>query len=537
MKKQLALLIIIITISSFRINSQCLTDAHSNYPADQWLSCNLQTNPNPTRGNTHWILYDLGQSYTLLESHIWNYNASGNTDKGFKNVGIDYSLNGTNWTQWGTMLFPQASGLSDYVGFTGPDFASTNARYVLFTAIDGWTGTPTCLGLGEVKIFVKNCSRMGLDTLVLSHATCNTGADGSLEVMGKGGLEPYTYSWSIGSTTSQISNLTAGQYTVTITDQNNCTVTQAITIDQPTLPGITCLGNDTIGVDILCQAIVPDYRDLVSVFTCGYTLLQIPDPGDTIMGCGIDTTIQIIATYGSGQPDTCTFLLTTEDRICCPLGNDSILYVNHLAAGKNTGLNWSDAATSVQKALAVALSCPTIREVWVAQGEYFTTKNLDRSESFHFLSSLRWYGGFTGTESLLSQRNHMTNVTKLSGDIGTKGSLLDNAMHVLYLGDGIDNLMLDGFTIEAGMADGGGIHSQGSGLLNEGGIVLRNVIIQNCTGMEDGQIILNEGSNSNLTLDNCTIYFKDENGVPVLNQNNGQVMIRGEVRLIKEVQN
>lgn len=44
---------------------------------------------------------------------------------------------------------------------------------------------------------------------------------------------PYVYNWSNGSSTQNISNLSAGTYTVTVTDANGCSQNQTETISQP----------------------------------------------------------------------------------------------------------------------------------------------------------------------------------------------------------------------------------------------------------------------------------------------------------------
>ncbi len=54
--------------------------------------------------------------------------------------------------------------------------------------------------------------------------------NGSLTLAVSGGTAPYTYSWSNGATTKDISSLAPGTYAVTITDANKCTVTSSYTI-------------------------------------------------------------------------------------------------------------------------------------------------------------------------------------------------------------------------------------------------------------------------------------------------------------------
>lgn len=58
-------------------------------------------------------------------------------------------------------------------------------------------------------------------------------ADGSISLSVNGGTSPYTYLWSNNETTTQISNLTAGSYTVSVTDANNCLMSAEFTLTQP----------------------------------------------------------------------------------------------------------------------------------------------------------------------------------------------------------------------------------------------------------------------------------------------------------------
>ncbi len=66
-----------------------------------------------------------------------------------------------------------------------------------------------------------------------TNIACNGGATGIATVTPSGGTPPYTYLWSNNATTSTISGLTAGNYSVTITDAASCEKTQSFTITQP----------------------------------------------------------------------------------------------------------------------------------------------------------------------------------------------------------------------------------------------------------------------------------------------------------------
>lgn len=134
-------------------NAQCLTDGHSNMWEDSWISCNETPNPNPVRGMSHWIEYDFGEPYFLGELTLWNANQTGETDRGFQQMVIDYSMDGTNWIEWGTYTLNQAPGTDGYMGENGPDLAGIKAQYLILTAVSNY-GDPNCASLAEVKFEV-----------------------------------------------------------------------------------------------------------------------------------------------------------------------------------------------------------------------------------------------------------------------------------------------------------------------------------------------------------------------------------------------
>ncbi|MCK4663105.1 MAG: hypothetical protein KAT68_09590 [Bacteroidales bacterium] len=58
-------------------------------------------------------------------------------------------------------------------------------------------------------------------------------SNGSIKLEVSGGTPPYTYKWSNGASTNNLTNIPAGEYTVTITDKKGKTATQSISITQP----------------------------------------------------------------------------------------------------------------------------------------------------------------------------------------------------------------------------------------------------------------------------------------------------------------
>jgi gliding motility-associated-like protein len=71
-------------------------------------------------------------------------------------------------------------------------------------------------------------------TVSASNPACAGAADGVARIVPLGGIPPYNYSWSNGATTSQISQLVAGTYYVTVTDAIGLTYSDSVIIDAGT---------------------------------------------------------------------------------------------------------------------------------------------------------------------------------------------------------------------------------------------------------------------------------------------------------------
>ena len=157
------------------------------------------------------------------------------------------------------------------------------------------------------------------------------------------------------------------------------------------------------------------------------------------------------------------------------------------------GCDWTTAYKTLQDALA-DVDLVSGDQIWVAQGTYYPDEgagqvNDDRASTFQLVDGVSVYGGFAGTEELLSQRNSnpATNGTILSGDIGILSDSSDNAHNVvsITMGGLSATILLDGFTIQDGNDDSGSGHGGGI-YVNNTSPTLRNLIIRNNTVTANG---------------------------------------------------
>ena len=125
-------------------------EADTHIWKNTWDSCTKSNNPNSDHGETHWILYDFSEIRNMSKSWIWNCNDPDELDKGFSLINIDYSLDGSNWTNWGEFNCPKANGDAIYSGFPGPDLQGVKCQFILLTVISNH-GDSNCAGIAEIK--------------------------------------------------------------------------------------------------------------------------------------------------------------------------------------------------------------------------------------------------------------------------------------------------------------------------------------------------------------------------------------------------
>jgi regulation of enolase protein 1 (concanavalin A-like superfamily) len=132
------------------INGSGLTaDLHGTNTTTMWDTS--MTDPGPV-----WIQYQFDNVYKLFELWVWNYNSEFEPvlGYGFKDVAIEYSLDGQTWTPLQEVQFAQATASAGYAHNTTVDLGGVMAQYIKLTAKSNWSlvGLKQ-YGLSEVRFF------------------------------------------------------------------------------------------------------------------------------------------------------------------------------------------------------------------------------------------------------------------------------------------------------------------------------------------------------------------------------------------------
>ena len=182
-----------------------------------------------------------------------------------------------------------------------------------------------------------------------TNKNCNGGIDdGTIDITVVGGTSGYSYVWSNGATTQDLTGIAAGPYTVTVTDANLCTEVLSVTITEPNVLGqvgaitnVNCNGDadGVIAVDVFGGVLPYSYswtgpagytsslEDITNLSGGNYTL-TITDGN----GCVIT---QI---YSVTEPTAAVSLSVTSVNVLCK--NDSTGSIDLTVAGGTPGYSF-----------------------------------------------------------------------------------------------------------------------------------------------------------------------------------------------------
>ncbi|MEZ4937716.1 MAG: S8 family serine peptidase [Crocinitomicaceae bacterium] len=184
-----------------------------------------------------------------------NYNVTVTSDVGCSSIGsytvsqntaiavTENTSNATCGSNNGVVSLTITGGVSPYTEDFGADNPNALAPGSHTYSVTDNVG---CVYNGTYSI-----SSTGGATLSSTHAnvTCPGGNNGSIDLTVSGGVTPYTYNWGAQGTAEDISGLSAGTYSVTVTDNAGCISSETVVVSQPnaftsspSLTHVTCNG-------------------------------------------------------------------------------------------------------------------------------------------------------------------------------------------------------------------------------------------------------------------------------------------------------
>ena len=270
-------------------------------------------------------------NYGCLDASACNYDPTATCADGFcVYINVSFSISNVS-----------CNGFADgSVVATANGGATPNYQYSLGGGLSQASGTFSNLTVGTYFIDVTDingCSSSQTFTITepnplfvntfSTDISCSGYCDGSAFSMPSGGTPPYSYLWSSGSTTDNISSLCSGSYVVNITDANNCVNIETVIISEP-LPLVsnnTINGCDSVLIGINYYTISGTYTDTLtsvngcdSVVNTNLTIEQNTSSYDTL-----SVTASIV---WNGMPLNVSG--DYSETLINSLGCDSIAYLN-----------------------------------------------------------------------------------------------------------------------------------------------------------------------------------------------------------------
>ncbi|MEZ4926222.1 MAG: hypothetical protein R3A50_08095 [Saprospiraceae bacterium] len=222
--------------------------------------------------------------------------------------------------------------------------------------ISGLSAGTYTVTVTDANMCTKSASQMITEQSALQlnttqvNVSCNGGADGSIDLTVTGGKSPYTYSWSNGATSEDISGLSVGTYGVTVTDANMCTKASSVTLTEPTpinlsteQSNVTCFGASNGEIGLIAFGGTPGYSFNWSNGATSQDLSGIPAGTYTVTVTDANSCTATTSTTIT-QPDE-IMLTTSQVNVSCFGGNNGSATVMVSGGVGPFVYNWSTGGT------------------------------------------------------------------------------------------------------------------------------------------------------------------------------------------------
>ncbi len=179
---------------------------------------------------------------------------SGNVIYGTNGAGGDRNNDGTIFKfQLLSVNAVDSGRISCYGGNNGVATAIVSGSYPPFTYVWSPGGATTAMVTGLTRgsytvtvtdakgdvavssVIITQPTALTVTPHIISNLTCYRSNNGNVSSAVLGGTLPYTYLWSNGHTTFNITGQSAGTYILNVTDNSGCSETASVTVTQPTI--------------------------------------------------------------------------------------------------------------------------------------------------------------------------------------------------------------------------------------------------------------------------------------------------------------
>lgn len=223
-----------------------------------------------------------------------------------------------------------------------------------------------CTRTGSAVVASFNCAGFSVSLTNVINIACNGEATGSATASVSGGGGPFEYTWSNGTTDPVLSNVGAGEYSVTVENTGGCTDIASVTLSEPAALSLVCSQGIAVsqpgGSDGQGQIEISGGTANYSINYTGPSSGQLNNvlPG-LILIPGLPAGIYVVTvTDGNNCSQTCGFIINAADcnltidsisvsQVSCFGGNDGALTV-HLSNGSgNLTFTWNNASLNGQQ--------------------------------------------------------------------------------------------------------------------------------------------------------------------------------------------
>jgi gliding motility-associated-like protein len=247
----------------------------------------------------------------------------------------------------------------DYTySWTGPNGFTSNQRNIqnlkagtyTVTITDESTAVPSCSKTATYEILQPGKVEF---TITKQGVSCYDGDDGWIEVVVTGGVAPYIGAWDNFASGFKLTDLTVGDYTITVADANACVKTETINIPQaaifrvtPVVKQISCYGKDDGSIKLNYEGgQAPIQFGWEDNPTAGVERNRLSPGNYTVhikdsKGCKIDRSFMII------EPAALQLAAQITNAMDCNNPNTGAIDLQITGGTLPYAINWSNGATT-----------------------------------------------------------------------------------------------------------------------------------------------------------------------------------------------